>query len=146
MTGVVGEITESNAHVVVDRVGNRDGEAHAENAVSQRNGVEIAIAEEEQAGCSAPHKREHHQDGVGDVSDGEEDGGERDGRCAAHAEAQEPQQDINLQDELLHERPYGVSGDVHGDRHDAIEGVQRVQAFRNGEGGEEDGDGGEDDP
>ena len=109
MVGVVFEIAEADAHVVVDVVGDGDGEAHAEDAVGESERVEVAIAQEEQAGERAPDQGERDEHRIGDVGDGEEDGGEGDGGVAVHAEAEQAQQDVDLEDELLHQRPERVS-------------------------------------
>ena len=80
------------------------------------------------------------------MGEGEEHGCERDGRSAAHSEAEEAQQDVNLQNELLHQRPKRVAENVNDNRQRAVERVQGVQVFCQRDPGEKDGDCGGDDP
>ena len=140
------EVAEADAHVVMDVVGDGDREAHAEDAVRESQRVEVAIAQEEQAGDRTPNQGERDQNGVRDVGDGEEHGGERDGRSAAHPETKEAQQDVNLQDELLHQRPERVSRNVDDDGQGAVKRVHCVEMMGERDGTEENGDGGGSDP
>jgi len=146
MMRVVLEVAEADAHVAMDAVrdGNRD--AHAEDDVRQGQRIEVAVAEKEQAGQRSPHRRDRDEQWIGDVRGGEEHGGEKDGRRAAQAEAQQTQQNIDLQDELLHERPQRIAEQVRAERDDSVEGMQRLQVMREADSDERERRGGEDDP
>jgi hypothetical protein len=61
---VVFEVAEAYAHVVVDVVGHGCGECHAEDSVRQGEGVEVAIAKEQQAGDGSPDEGEGDEDWV----------------------------------------------------------------------------------
>lgn len=124
MAGVVFQIAKADAHVVMNVVGDGDGETHAQDSVRESERVEVAIAQKESAGASTPDEGEPNQQWVGDVGDREEDGRESNGRGAAHAKADEPEQNVNLQNELLHQRPYRVAENVNGDRQRSVERVQ----------------------
>jgi len=140
------DVAEADAHVAVDGVGDGHGEGHAEDAVGERERIEIPIAKEEPAGDGSPERRDHEQNRIGDVGEGEEDGGERDGGGWAQAEAEEAGEDVDLQDELLHEGPEGVSPEVGEDGQRAIEAMEGVQVAGECDGGEAEDGGDGDDP
>jgi hypothetical protein len=144
-TGVV-EVAEADAHVAGDGVGHGDGEAHTEDAVGEGQRIEVAIAEEERAGDGSPYYGERDEDWIRDVGGGEEDRGQRDSWIPQNAEAEEAREDVDLQDELLHQRPERVSQQVCDDGQRSVEGMQGVQVNREGDAGERDQDGGGDDP
>lgn len=71
----VGEVAEADAHVADDRVGEGDGEGDAEDRVGDGQGVEVAVAQEEQAGGESHDEGHGGEDGAGEVGDGEDGGG-----------------------------------------------------------------------
>lgn len=144
--GAVVEIAATDAHVVEDVAGDGDGEAHPENSMSEGQGVEAAVAQEERAGDGSPEEGERNENRVRDVGEGEEECGEDYSRDAGEAETQQAKQDVNLQDELLHEGPERVLEDVLEGGQRSIEVVEGVQALSGKHGGGGEGERGGDDP
>ena len=70
----VAEVAEAYSHVVVNRVGYGDGDAESHDAVCEAKGVEISVAEEEDAGEDAPDESDRSEDGIGEMCDGEDSG------------------------------------------------------------------------
>lgn len=130
------DVAKADAHVVIDGIGDGDGQAHAEGSVGDGERVETAIAEVEEAGDQSPDEGDWHQHGIGDVGDGEQQSCEGDGGAAAHAQPQEAQENVDLQDELLHQGPDGVFKDVQGDGQGSVEVVEGMQARSHADAGE----------
>jgi len=143
---MVFEIAAADAHVVQEVIRDGDSEAHAEDSVGEGEGVEIAIAEEEDAGDRSPDESERDEDGVGNVGHDKEERGERDGWGPRQAEAEELQQDVDLQDELLHESPEGVSQNVQEDGQRTVEGMESAQVAGGQDCAGSENEGGYDDP
>jgi len=59
---MIGEISETHTHVVIDRPGNSDRNADTKHGVSDCRNVDVAIAEENEAGGKAPDKGKRRQD------------------------------------------------------------------------------------
>lgn len=112
MTLVVMQVTQADAHVAMDVIRDGNRETDSQNAVGERQRVEIAIAQKEQTGEGSPDEREDCEHRVGDVSQGEEQRHQRDGPPTVRNQAKHARQEITLQKELLHERPDEVSPDV----------------------------------
>jgi hypothetical protein len=75
---VVKKVSAADAHVVRNGGGNGDGESDTKDGVDGSEEIEIAVAEEENAGCESPKKGKGCEDGVGEVGEGEEE------RCGAN--------------------------------------------------------------
>lgn len=74
VVGRVGEVAEADAHVAGERPGQGDGDGDAEDGVRDGEGIEVAIAKEEEAGGESPDEGDDGEDGVGQV-------GEREGKA-----------------------------------------------------------------
>ena len=59
MTAVfsVGQIAKADAHVVVNGTGYGNGDADAQDGVRQCGHVDVAIVQEDEAGCASPDER-----------------------------------------------------------------------------------------
>lgn len=110
VAAAVSQVAEAHAHVVGERTGQGDGEADAKDGVGERKGVQIAVVQEEQAGNEPPDQRHRGQDGAGHVGEREDGcGGERGERGPPRQKPQKTYQEDVLQEELLEERPEGIS-------------------------------------
>ena len=50
----IGEIAEPDAHIVVDRTGDCDGDTDTEDGMGHGYGIDVSILKEEQAGGETP--------------------------------------------------------------------------------------------
>ena len=112
MRGVVAEVSEAYAEVMIDRVGDADGEAEAEESLSEAEGVEVVVAAEEGAGNRSPEQRGGGERKIGQVGQGEQQRGGADRGVLAGEKAREARHEIVVEQELLVEGPENVSGDV----------------------------------
>ena len=80
---VVAKIAESNPHLVVYCVGNRDRKADAEDAMRNAEGIEVPIAQKKRARGRSPQERYHDQQRVGNVGRSEQHCCRDDGRGLA---------------------------------------------------------------
>lgn len=126
----VPEVAEAYSHVVVDRVGNGDGDAEAHDAVGDAESVDVSILKEEEASEDSPDQGNGSEDGIGDMRDGEDSGCGDDRGSFARQQTQKAEQEIALQDELLHERPDDVGPTVLEDGCGTVEWMQRVVPTR----------------
>ena len=126
----VPEIAETYSHVVVDRVGNGDGDTEAHDAVGDTESIDVSVMKEEEAGEDSPDEGNWGEDWIGDMCDGEDSGCSDDRGCPARQQTQKTEQEIALQDELLHERPDDVGPTVLEDGCGAMERMQRVVPTR----------------
>jgi len=146
MSAGVIDVAEADAHVVMDMVRYCDRQGHPEDAVGEGQRIEVAVALEERTGDGSPYEGKRDEHGVGDMGGGKEDRGQRDGGIATQAEAEETCEDVDLQDELLHQRPEGISAEVGEDGERSVERVEGVEMLREGDASEGDPNGGGDDP
>src|SRR6185437_7385196 len=72
---VVLEVSEADAHVVVNRTRNGDGDHDAENGMGHGNRVEIAIADKEQTGSKSPTEGSRNKNVTWHVRHGKEERG-----------------------------------------------------------------------
>ena len=77
---MIAQIAEADPHVAMERVwhGHRHAEAH--DAMSQPEGVDVSVAQKQDAGDSSPDESDWSQDGVGQVGEREDAGRGEDGR------------------------------------------------------------------
>ncbi len=93
-------------------VGDADGEAEAEQSLSQAERPEVAIAQEQRARDDAPYQRGCGEHEIGQVRRGEERSGERHSGGFTRDQAQHSVHEIVLQKKLLVDGPEQVAGDV----------------------------------
>ena len=124
--GMVPEIAEADPHVMMQCVwhGNRHAEAH--DSMGQSKGVDVPVAQKQNAGDGSPDKRDRGEDGIGQVGQREYAGRSDDRGYLARKQPQQPQQEIALQKELLHEGPDDVTRSVQREGARAVQAVQRV--------------------
>ena len=86
MMPVVLQVAEADSHVTVKRVRHsyRDRETH--DAVCETQGIDVAIAQKEEAGDYTPHECDGSKDGVGQVSHRKDYCGHGDRDCLAGQE------------------------------------------------------------
>ena len=109
MDVAVSEIAQPDAHVMVHRGWNRDGERDAQDGVRQGQGVEIAVAEKEQAGGESPKQCDGRENGAGHMGRGEDERSDGGGEFWIGKQAQETREKKALHQELLHEGPEDVA-------------------------------------
>lgn len=139
MAGVrmVIEITDANAHMVVQVIRHCNGEADAEDSVGQAENVQVPIFQIKQAGAGSPDERRGGKNRAGDVGNSEQARGNRHRACP-RGKPKEPAEKEYLQQELLHERPDQISPDVGEEGRLSVQGVKRTETIR-----DEDSDGSE---
>lgn len=108
------QVSEADAHVVMEGVGDADGEAEAEESLDNAKHVEIPHAQEKRAGDCTPDDGGGGECKIRQMRGGKQDGGEAHGRDLARKESQEAGQEVVLQEELLVDGPENVGGDVRG--------------------------------
>ena len=84
-----GEVSESYAHIVVHGSGNSDGDAYAEDGMRESQGIDVAVAKEEQAAGESPDQGDRCKDRVGQVREREEECGYGCGEWSGGQQAQE---------------------------------------------------------
>ncbi len=125
---------------MVQGVGDADGEAQAEESLGQAQGVEVVVAAEEGAGGRSPEQSGGGEWEIGQVGDGEQQGGDADCGVLDGKKPREARHEIVVQQELLVEGPEDVSRDVFEVAF--VERMQCADSFcheRAGEGEEEGG-------
>ena len=105
------QVSEAHAHVMDPGVGNTNGEAQSQQALSDAQHIEIVISAEQRAGYRAPEKSGDRQGQIGQVCHGKKQRSHTDGRIARH-DTRQTGHEIVLQEELLIERPQDVPTDV----------------------------------
>ena len=105
----VGEVAQPDAHIVVHRRWNGDGERDSQDGVRQGQRIEIAIVEKEQAGGEAPKQGDGHENGAGQMGRGEDERGDEGGEFWVGKQAQDAREKKALNQELLHEGPEDVA-------------------------------------
>lgn len=135
VVAVVAQIAEAYAHVAMQVVGDGDGYTETHDSVCEAEGVDVAVAQKEEARDSSPDEGDRRQDRVGQVGERKDCSGYGDRESPAGEKPEQAQKKIALQNELLHKGPYDVAASVEGERRIA---VQRMQAA--GAPGDEDGE------
>jgi hypothetical protein len=138
MVMAVGKVAEADAHVVTDGAGDGESYRDAKDGVGDGQGIEVTVAEEEEAGGESPEGGDGGEDGVGQVGEREEGGCREGGGEGVGKQAEETQEEEVLQEELLHAGPDGIADVEFDELQGAIWYVQGVEAGR-----DEDGDEGE---
>ena len=70
---VVGQVAEADAHVMVYRSRNGDGDGDSHDGVRNGQWIEIAVLKKEQAGGKAPYQCDRCEQGIGQMSEREKD-------------------------------------------------------------------------
>src|ERR1700694_3335665 len=128
----------------MQRVGDADGEAEAEESLGEAEGVEVVVGAEEPARNCSPDERCGGQRKIRQVRRREEDCGQPDCGTLIREEARQARHEEVIQKELLVERPENVAGYVL-----EVAFVKRVQSadlFCYEHAGDGDYDGGGEDP
>ncbi len=128
--GVITQVAESDAHVVVQGGWNGDGNGETEDGVGETQRVEIAVTQEQGAGGNSPDERCNHEHWVGNMGAGEEAGGDQDRQRRCAEDAEQAQQKIFLQNELLQEGPEDVAPDAVMDHAIFIGRMERLLMAR----------------
>ena len=63
----IGEVTETDAHVVIQRARNGDGDGDSEDGVGDGGNVQVAVTQKNEAGGVTPEKGERGENRVGQV-------------------------------------------------------------------------------
>jgi hypothetical protein len=58
---VPAEIAQANPHLVMNRIGDRNGQADSQESMRQTEGIEIAIAQKQRARSCSPNQGHKHQ-------------------------------------------------------------------------------------
>jgi len=124
----VGEVAQSNPHIVVDRTGDRQGDRDTEDRMRHGQRVDISVLKKKQAGSETPDQGHWRQDGVGQVRN-------RKQRCCQKAcqlsigqHAEQPQQNEIQKNQLLQKRPDRVGPVALEDHYGTARQVQGVQS------------------
>ena len=56
MMMAVGEVAEADAHIVIQRAGNGDGDGDAKDCVGYGRNIKVTVAQKNEAGGVAPEK------------------------------------------------------------------------------------------
>jgi len=105
----VSEVVQPDAHIMVYRRRNGDGERDSQNGVHDGQRIEIAIVEKEQAGGQSPKQGDGRENGAGQMGRGEDERGDDGGELWVGKQSQETREKKALQQELLHECPEDVA-------------------------------------
>ncbi len=127
---MVPEIAEADPHVMVQRIWHRNRHAEAHDSMRQPKGVDVPVAQKQNAGDGSPDEGDGSQDRIGQVGQREDAGRGDDRRNLPRKQPQQPQQKIALQQELLHKRPDDIARSVQREGPSAVQTVQRVGSPR----------------
>ena len=105
----VGEVAQADAHVVIDRSGNGDGNRDPQDGVRNAKRIEIAIANKKEARGYAPDQSDRREDGIGQMRQSEDACRRKRRLRRPREDFQEAQEKEALQQELLNQGPDGVS-------------------------------------
>ena len=142
--GSVAQVSQADAEVMMDGVGDADGEAEAEEALGEAEGVEVVVAAEECAGDRSPEQGGGGKWEIGQVRHSEQDSGHGDGGVLAQEKAGQARHEIVVEQELLVEGPEDVSGDVLEVAF--VERMQGANLFRDEDADEGEEEGGGENP
>jgi hypothetical protein len=73
MIPVVPQIADPDSHMTMQRIGHCDRDTKPHDAMSQPEGVDVAIAQEEHARDRSPDERKGRENWIGQVRNGEDD-------------------------------------------------------------------------
>ena len=104
-----GNVSQADAHVVIQLAGNGDGEGDPQYRMRYPQRKEVAVSEEDQAGDQAPQQRCRRKNRVRQMRQREHTYREGDGRRFAVHQTKQAQQKEALQEKLLHEGPDPVT-------------------------------------
>jgi hypothetical protein len=85
---MVAKIAEADPHVMIHRVWHSHGNTESHNSVSHAKGVDVAVAQEQNAGNSSPNKGDRSKDWIRQMRKREETGR---GKDRKHFARQQPQ-------------------------------------------------------
>ena len=77
---MVAEVAEADAHVVMERVWHGHCHAESHDAVGDSEGVDVPVAQKQNAGDGSPDEGDGREDWIGQVSQREDDGRDDDGQ------------------------------------------------------------------
>jgi hypothetical protein len=109
VVSMIVQVSEADAHVVIQWAGDGDGHADAEDGVGDGQRIEVAIAQKEKAGGETPHRCDGREDGVGQVGEREHGGGGDDGSGGGGEQAEESEEKDVLEEKLLHTGPDSIA-------------------------------------
>ena len=137
---VIAQESQADAEMMMEGVGDADGEAEAEESLGEAEGVEVVVAAEEGAGDGPPEQGGGGEREIRQVGEREQKGSNADSGVLARKKASETRHEVVVEEELLVKGPEDVSGDVF--KVAFVERMQGANLFGDDDAGEREEEGG----